>query len=1305
MANDCLFGKGYPSVSNIEQQISALEGELSGCMLRDYRRLRHRLRDFRRDLRANRHVSAESVAALGAEISRSCERVMERRRALPVPRFPDELPVVACREAIAAAIRNHQVVVVAGETGSGKTTQLPKICLELGRGVRGLIGHTQPRRIAARSVASRIASELRCEPGSVVGYKVRFRDRVGPDTYIKLMTDGILLAEIQGDRYLEQYDTLIIDEAHERSLNIDFLLGYLKQLLPRRPDLKVIITSATIDTQRFSRHFGAAPVIEVSGRTWPVEIRYRPLSDGEQDARDRDLQQAILDAVDELASVGSGDILVFLSGEREICETAEVLRKHHPPHTEILPLYARLSAAEQSRVFSAHSGRRVVLATNVAETSLTVPGIRYVIDTGLARISRYSCRSKVQRLPVERISRASANQRSGRCGRVAEGVAIRLYSEQEYLERPEFTEPEILRTNLASVILTMSLLGLGKVEQFPFVDPPEQRQINDGYRLLQELGAMDGERRITPLGRRLARLPVDPRIGRMVLAAGEEGCLREVLIIAAALTVQDPRERPQELRQKADEAHRQYRDEHSDFLTLLNLWECYQEHRRHLSHNKLRRYCRDRFLSLTRMREWQEIHSQLLTLARQMELRPNRQRAGYDAIHRALLAGLLGNIAVRTDESIYQGARNIRLSLFPGSGLFRKRPKWIMAAQLVETSRLYAHCVARIDPAWVEPLAGELLKRSYSEPYWQKRSARVVARLQLSLYGLIIVAGRRVDYGSVDAKEARAIFIREALVRGAYHTRAPFFHHNRRLIEEVEQLEHKSRRNDVLVDEEALFSFYDARIPSDVCTGARFERWRKRAERDTPRLLYLSREELMRHAATHICEHRFPDQLVVDGVRLPLSYHFEPGHPRDGVTVVTPLELLNQLHPDRFEWLVPALLEEKITLLLRGLPKAIRRNFVPVPDYARACVEAMQPGDGALLEALSAHLHRISGERVPLEMWSPQTLPDHLRMNFRVVDEKGESIAEGRELAVLQRSLGSRARASFSSRIELRVEREGITCWDFGTLPEMVEFQQRGVKLRGYPALLDQQESVAIKVFDTRDAADRAMRSGIRRLFLLTLGDKSNYLQRRLPVTSAMCMHYLPLGSCEDLREDLITAICDRVFIGDEPPVRDAAAFARRQAQARKGLMECANQLCTLVEQILLKYHTLGRRLGKAISPAWIHSIADIREQLSLLIPPGFVTTTPWEWLQQLPRYLSAIEVRLEKLQQGRVKQDAAAMREFRPLWERYLDHREQVDSDSRDARLEEYRWLLEELRVSLFAQRLGTIRTVSVKRLSAWFG
>ncbi|MGA7800572.1 MAG: ATP-dependent RNA helicase HrpA, partial [Gammaproteobacteria bacterium] len=919
--------------------LAALAQDLPECMLADRGPFEKRLRALQRRARQGRAVDS-GMKELSAAVARS-RAVRERRlAALPVPQYPDALPVVLRREEIRSAIAAHQVVIVCGETGSGKTTQLPKICLELGRGVAGMIGHTQPRRIAARSLAARIAEELRSAVGRAVGYKVRFNDRVGQDSFIKVMTDGILLAETQGDRDLSQYDTLIIDEAHERSLNIDFLLGYLKQLLPRRPDLKVIITSATIDPERFSRHFDDAPVIEVSGRTYPVEIRYRGVEGGTSDTGERDLGQSVVDAVDELARAGSGDVLVFLPGEREIRETAERLRKHHPPHTEILPLYARLSAAQQNRVFQNHRGRRIVLATNVAETSLTVPGIRYVVDTGLARISRYSYRTKVQRLPIEPVSQASADQRAGRCGRVAAGICIRLYGEEDYQARVRYTEPEIRRTNLASVILQMLSLGLGDIERFSFIDPPDSRYVRDGFKLLHELGAVDGRERLTDLGRQLARLPVDPRLGRMLLAARDEHCLEEALVIVSALAVQDPRERPLDQQQAADEKHRLFSDPRSDFLGYLKLWQSYHEQQRHLSQNKLRKWCREHFLSFMRLRDWHDTHRQLKELATGMGMHLNQVAAEYDAVHRALLTGLLGNVAVKTDAREYTGARNLKLTIFPGSALARKGPKWIMAAELLETARRYAHTVAAVEPQWVERLAGGLVKRNYFEPHWEKRAAQVAAFETVSLYGLMLAARRRVNFGPIDPVLSRELFIRGALVQGDYQTKARFFAHNRALIEEIEGLEAKSRRRDLLVDEALLYRFYDERIPAGIYSGSAFERWRREAERARPGLLELTREHLMQHGAQGITQAQFPDHLEIGGLRLALSYHFEPGSDNDGVTATVPLAAVNQLAPEPFEWLVPGLLGEKVTLLIKSLPKGLRRHFVPAPQFADACLQA-----------------------------------------------------------------------------------------------------------------------------------------------------------------------------------------------------------------------------------------------------------------------------------------------------------------------------------------------------------------------------
>ncbi len=1288
-------------------------------MLQDRHRFRRRLRELEqvRDKQGADGKAKQALEQLAGEIRQSQAYRAARLARLPVPTFPENLPVNERRDEIARAIAENQVLILCGETGSGKTTQLPKICLSIGRGVAGMIGHTQPRRIAARSVASRIASELNTQVGQAVGYKVRFNDRVSPDSYIKLMTDGILLAETQGDRFLEQYDTLIIDEAHERSLNIDFLLGYLKQLLPKRPDLKLIITSATIDPESFSRHFNNAPILEVSGRTYPVEVRYRPLLAEDEDERERTQQEAILEAVDEVSRIDRGDVLIFLSGEREIRETAEALRKHHPPHTEILPLFARLSAAEQEKVFQPHGRQRIVLATNVAETSLTVPGIRYVIDPGYARISRYSHRTKVQRLPIEKISQASSDQRKGRCGRVSAGICIRLYAEDDYLARPRFTEPEILRSNLAAVILQMKALRLGEVEDFPFVEPPDSRMIRDGYQALLELGAVDERHRLTEIGRRLAALPVDPRIGRMILAAKEENSLTEVLIIASALSVQDPRERPLDAQQKADEAHKPFADERSDFLSFLKLWEAFHEQAKHLSQNKLRKYCQEHYLSYVRMRDWHDIHQQLHSLVTDMGLRPNQIPAEYDAIHRALLTGVLGNIAFRSEEREYTGARNVKLSVFPGSVLFKKTPKWIVAAELVETARLYARTVAGIEPVWIERLAGHLVKRSYFDPHWEKRAAQVAAFERIMLYGLTIVPKRRVNYGPINPEEARQIFIRAALVAGDFDTRAPFFKHNRELIAEIEGLEAKSRRRDVLVDEQVLYQFYDERIPPDIYSGPTFDKWRRQAERENPQLLFLTREYMMRHGAAGVTAEQFPDTFTTDSLRLPLAYRFEPGDPMDGVTVKVPLAALNQLRPVPFEWLVPGLLKDKIVALIKSLPKSLRRNFVPVPHFADACIEALTPyKEGSLLDALAWHLRRMTGVEVPREAWKADELPPHLSMNFQLVDEQGRPIAAGRDLERLQRDFGAQAQQSFAQLPTSEYERDNITHWNFGDLPEQVEFKRGGVTLKGYPALVDRGNSVLLRLFDSPAVAEEETRAGLRRLFTLQIPQQMKYLEKNLPGLQTMCLQYAsvpplpgeseerrdakPLSLCEELKQDLITAIVDRAFFMEDAPVRSAAVYEARRDAAAKRLVAVANELCDLAGRILAEHHTLVKRLKTLASAAHINACNDAREQLNRLVYRGFAARTPYQWLVHLPRYLKAIGLRLDKLAYSAGK-DTQKMMEIALLWKAYLQREEKQRRERvRDPELEQYRWMIEELRVSLFAQELKTAFPVSVKRL-----
>ncbi len=1319
------------------RQIDALAERIDDCLIGDRHALRKRLRGVRRRVRDGKPAD-RGLKAIERDLARSEAVVAQRRARCPAPEYPAELPVVAERERIMAAIEHHQVVVVCGETGSGKTTQLPKICLEMGRGIHGQVGHTQPRRIAARSVATRIAEELDAEIGEQVGYKVRFSDHAGDDTLVKLMTDGILLAEIQSDPLLTRYDTLIIDEAHERSLNIDFLLGYLKRILPRRPDLKVIITSATIDPERFSRHFDDAPIILAEGRTYPVEVRYRPL-EGDEDRRDRDLVQGILDAVDELAREGPGDVLVFLSGEREIREAAEALRKHHPPGTEVLPLFSRLSAKEQNRVFAPHSGRRIVLATNVAETSLTVPGIRYVVDPGTARISRYSPRSKIQHLQVEPVSQASANQRKGRCGRVAEGVCIRLYSEEDFAARPEFTDPEILRTNLASVILQMELQRLGDVADFPFVEPPESRQIRDGYNLLFEIGAVDIDRRLTGIGQRIARLPIDPRLGRMLLAAEEEDCLREVLVIVSALSIQDPRERPLDKQQAADQAHARFRDETSDFLTLVNLWDWFRDRQRHLSQNKLRKLCRDGFVSYVRMREWREIHRQLRGMLHDMgigtgagePIRPFDPETGErdkalpaDKVHRALLTGLLGQIGLRIDDkkkrkpgkkgrralTEYQGARNRRFAIFPGSGLARRPPRWLMAAEMMETSRVFAHQVAAINPRWLEELASHLVVREYNEPHWQPREGRVAAFEKVTLFGLVVSSGRRVDYGGVKPAEAREIFIREALVAGDWDADDAVLRHNRELIEEVRALEAKSRRPDILVDEDTLFDFYDRRLPADVHSGPAFHKWRRRAEAEDRDALGMKREFLMRHEAEGVTRGRYPERLDVGGIRLPVEYHFDPASEADGVTLVVPVAALAQVDDAACQWLVPGLLEEKITALIKGLPKQLRKNFVPAPEFARACTEALAPGEVGLTDALARELRRMTGVEVPESAWENVELPRHLRMRFRVVDAGGETLAAGRDLRALRERFEDEASESLAEIGDAGLERSGATDWVFGELPESVEIEQQGITLDGYPALVDEGRTVGVKILESPEAAADSHRAGLRRLFLLRQADAVKYLRGRLPGMDTLCLQYsqLPgapkgLGTrlagqpCDELRDQLLGLAAERVFLGDEAAIRDEATFRQRLEAGRGRFMEAAEAAAREIGEILDLHHRARRRLKGSLPLSWVEAAADIGEQLEALVFRGFILATPDPWLRHYPRYLRAVLRRMDKLDQAPDK-DRLARVEIQPLWEQY---KQRARRDPADPEVRHLRWMLEELRVSFFAQELKTAVPVSSKRVA----
>jgi ATP-dependent helicase HrpA len=1243
------------------------------------------------------------------------------RAPLPPITFPEDLPVSARRAEIARAIEDNPVVIVCGETGSGKTTQLPKICLALGRGRDKLIGHTQPRRIAASSVARRIAQELGTPLGEVVGFKVRFTDQTRPGASIKLMTDGILLAETQSDPLLSAYDTIIVDEAHERSLNIDFLLGYLKQLLPRRPDLKLIITSATIDADRFAAHFGTkdrpAPVISVSGRLYPVQIRWRPVQD-QDDADDRTLIDAIVDAVDECAHAGPGDVLVFLPGEREIREATEALRKHHPPATEILPLFARLSAQEQERVFAPGGARRIVLATNVAETSLTVPGIRYVVDTGLARIKRYSYRNKVEQLQVEPISQAAADQRAGRCGRVAAGICIRLYDEADFAKRPKFTDPEILRSSLASVILRMKSLGLGDVRAFPFIDPPPARAIADGYDLLAELNAVDAANALTPIGKALARLPVDPRIGRMLLAACDQHALTEVLIIAAALSVQDPRERPLAAQAAADQAHRRFADDKSDFLAFVKLWNFVAERFAHKKSNrKLTDELKASFLSPRRVREWKEVHSQLAAIAGEMGWRPNTTPATFEQVHLALLAGLLGNVGFKSldaddREPPYVGARGIKFHVWPGSPLAKKAGRWVMAAELVETTRLFARCVATIEPQWLERVGGHLLKKSWSDPRWERKSARVTAYERATLYGMVVYSQRRVDFGAIDAQTARQIFIRNALVDGDFDTPAPFFAHNRRLVREIRELEHKRRRPDVLVDDELIYAFYDRLIPAHVCSGASFEHWRRQAEAAQPKLLFLNRDELMRHEARGVTTDLFPKQWDMRGVTMALTYHFEPGSPRDGVTLTVPLPALNQVDANRCDWLVPGMLKEKVHLLLKSLPQKLRRHCVPLPDYAggfvdRHAAEIASP-QRPLIDALIADLREQKNVVCQAADFKLETLPAHLTMNFKVVDEHGRQLGMGRSLAALRAELAECAQQTLQTLAAQDAKvaaglRDDITDWDFGALPELLEVERRGQRLIGFPALVDCGDRCRIEVFDDALEARARHRDGLRRLFRLQLKEQVKFLEKGLSglqtaqiQAGTVAALAAALPSFEELRDQVVTAAIDRTCLVDPWPVDDAS-FAARRAEARGKLNLIAQEIARLVTTIVHEAAALPKKLHAA--RAFAAAVADVEQQLVRLFPKRFIVETPAAQLAHYPRYLRAIAARLDRLKSDPAR-DAQRMNEIAQLQAPYL--RELAARKGvADPRLEEFRWLLEELRVSLFAQELRTPMPVSAKRLA----
>jgi ATP-dependent helicase HrpA len=1270
-----------------------LRARLAGLTVHDRLRLERRLG-------RSRGGPAPSPRLL-AEVALAEERVARRRAAVPVVSYPADLPITARVDDIADALRDHQVVVVAGETGSGKSTQLPKICLQLGRGVHGMIGHTQPRRVAARSVAERVAEELGSEVGAAVGYTVRFTDRVGDTTLVRVMTDGILLAEIQRDRLLSRYDTIIVDEAHERSLNVDFLLGYLTQLLPSRPDLKVVITSATIDTARFADHFGGAPVVEVSGRSFPVDVRYRPFGDAADD--DRDQTQAVCDAVDELCTEGPGDILVFLSGEREIHDAADALRRLERRGVELLPLYARLSAAEQHRIFQSHPGRRVVLATNVAETSITVPGVRFVVDAGTARISRYSHRLKVQRLPIEAISQASARQRAGRCGRVAPGTCIRLYPEDDFDARPEFTEPEILRTNLAAVILQMTALGLGDVAAFPFVEPPDARAVADGVAVLEELGALDrrerGERRrLTPLGRRLAQLPVDPRLGRMVIEAESLGCAREVMVIAAALSIQDPRERPKDALQAANELHARFADESSDFLGLVNLWDHLRTRQRELSSTQFRKLCRAEHLSYLRVREWQDLYSQLRQVAGGLGIRTAGAAAHPDHVHRALLSGLLSQIGMRDPVGReFTGARNAHFTIGSGSVLAKKPPKWVMAAELVETNRLWARVTARIQPEWAERLADHLVVRTYSEPHWDAGRGAVMAFERVTLYGLPLVTARPVQYGRVDPEVARELFIRHALVEGDWSTDHAFVAENERRVAEVVALEDRVRRRDLLVDDDTIFDFFDARVGADVTSVRHFDQWWKQTRTRTPELLVFPPGFLVDPKAGVADLADLPTEWHQGDLTFRLSYRYTPGSPLDGVTVHIPLAVLHQVDPGGFDWFVPAWRDDLVTALLRSLPKPIRRHVVPVPDHVDAFLDVTTSAAGPLVEVLSQFLARRTGEAVPAEAFTLDRVPEHLRFTYLVEDADGRPLAYGKTLRALQHRLRAKARRAVADAAA--IEQNGLVAWSFGDLPREVEVQQGGHVVRGYPTLVDEGDSVAVRIVTTPAEQARLLPFGLRRLLLLTLPSPQRALRRLVGNDLELALARTAYGSVAELLDDCTVATVDVLIGRHGEAVWDEAAFAALSGSVRDDLVEVGMAVVRNAERVIAAAAAVEARLDRLTGPAVAPAVLDARSEAYALVRPGFVTAAGAQRLADLVRYLTAIERRLDKLP-GDLARDTERMRRVQAVERAFDDAVGALPRGQRTDEVERVRWMLEELRVSTFAQTLGTNGPVSEQRV-----
>ena len=1294
--------------------IKIIQQQSHHCTLLDGIKLRARLRSLRKIKNESRLTS--TLEKINVDCSKALTRYEQRVNNVPKVSYPPQLPVSQLEGKIAKAITDNQVVILAGETGSGKTTQLPKICLSVGRGLKGMIGHTQPRRLAARSVAERIASEMNCELGEAVGFRVRFSDKLSDSSYIKLMTDGILLAEIVHDPLLNRYDTIIIDEAHERSLNIDFLFGYLKRILPKRPDLKVIITSATIDTERFSKHFNSAPVIEVSGRTYPVEVRYHQ-DDNEED---KDQLQSIFDAVDELMNEGDGDILIFMNGEREIRDTSDALSKRKLYNTAILPLYARLSYSEQSKIFKSSPQRKIVLATNVAETSLTVPGIRYVIDPGTARISRYSYRTKVQRLPIEKVSQASANQRKGRCGRVADGICIRLYSEQDFDARSPFTDPEILRTNLASVILQMVSLGLGHIEAFPFLQAPDSRNINDGIRLLEEIGALstgndakskarhntgDKQLSLSTIGLQISKLPIDPRLARMVIEAQKNGALQQLLIITAGLSIQDPRERPLEHKQKSDLCHQQHLDKTSDFIGFVNLWNHLKAEQESLSNSRFRKLCRDEFLNYNRVREWQDLVVQLTQVLNEQGIEVNDNEAGTEQIHQSILSGLLSHIGFKEADNEFSGARNTKFFIFPGSALSKKPPKWVMVSELVETSRLFGRVAAQIEPEWIEPLAGDLIKKSHSEAHFEKKRGQVVAFEQVSLFGVVIVAKRKVDYSSIDAKESRELFIRQGLVEGQLASNIPFYRHNLNLVSQVEDLEHKSRRRDILVDDNDLYQFYDEALPSHIVNEVQLNTWWKKEGKQTPKKLEFDVEQLIRDSAGSVSKNDFPDTWQQNNLTFRVSYNFEPGQIDDGVSIHIPIELLNQVESVDFDWQVNGLREEKIIALIKSLPKAIRRNFVPAPNYAQACIDAMPVMQSTLIEAMSKQLLRMSGVRIDQESWDLSQLTKHLLINFKIEQiikgRKNKLIDQGRDLSVLQDKLGDKIAESLVNVADDGIEKKNITEWNFGDLPTSFTSKRGQFEVKAYPGLVANKDDVEIKLFDSEELAQAETSMGLRKLLLLNVPSPIAHMQRTLPNKAKLGLYYHGFGQLNVLIDDIISAAVGVIVDNSGLDVRSESQFTVLKDLVRSDLADTVVKVAESVELCLSTFNQVNKKLKGKVGLDMIMAHGDIKSQLEKLVFKGFVTELGFEKLPHLHRYLQAILKRLEKLVVD-VNKDRLAMLSIERVASDYqalvnqLPKRGQIPEQ-----LNDIRWMLEELRVSLFAQTLGTQYPVSEKRVA----